>query len=238
MARLAIQAEPTKFHHLLAILDNCGILQRIYSQNIDGLEAKVGFEIFSKEKNRRCILLHGNVATVQCKKCATPYMLENFLPLLQVGKPIDCPACVDRKSNAKALAKRAKAPGLLRPNILLFNEPCPMAYEIADISSSDANLVHNNHVLLISGTSLKIPGIKSILNCFTKAMSKRINCTTIYVDNAPQKPPILPPNTLHLQMDCQLFAELTTPRIKSHFSAKEARYILERRDFRPLWDWS
>jgi len=240
MARLSIQAGPTKFHNLLRILDNCGLLHRIYSQNVDGLEAKVGFDVFSMEKARRCILLHGTIATVRCEKCASVYMLENFLPLLKGGDSVDCPACLEKGREANASEKRARAPGRLRPNILLFNEPCSMADEIAEASSGDLDLVQNKHVLLISGTSLKIPGIKSILKGFINAMvpSKRTKCAIIYVDTSSKVPSILPEYTLHVQMDCQQFAECAISRIKSQLSTRDDQYSAERRDFRPLWDWS
>ncbi|WFD31013.1 hypothetical protein MSPP1_002042 [Malassezia sp. CBS 17886] len=39
---LSDAAEPTLFHHLLKRLDQEGRLQRVYTQNIDGLEAKAG----------------------------------------------------------------------------------------------------------------------------------------------------------------------------------------------------
>ncbi|PWN54482.1 DHS-like NAD/FAD-binding domain-containing protein [Violaceomyces palustris] len=42
LKRLADEAQPTIFHRLLKRLDNEGRLQRIYTQNIDGLEEKAG----------------------------------------------------------------------------------------------------------------------------------------------------------------------------------------------------
>src|SRR6266511_2761063 len=65
MAKAAIQAKPTEFHRLLRMLDDCGLLKRLYSQNIDSLEAKVDFDIFTTDKTCRCVLLHGNLATLQ-----------------------------------------------------------------------------------------------------------------------------------------------------------------------------
>ena len=39
---MADAAQPTLFHHLLKRLDREGRLQRVYTQNIDGLEEKAG----------------------------------------------------------------------------------------------------------------------------------------------------------------------------------------------------
>ncbi len=235
MAKTAIQARPTKSHQLLSILDHCGLLRRIFSQNIDGLEAKVGFDIFSVEKSSKCILVHGDIVTVRCEKCASLYMLENFLSLLQVGESIDCPACIE-KGNASG--KRTRTPGHLRPNVLLFNELSPIAEEVVEISASDCKQVQENHVLLILGTSLKIPGIQSIMNNFTKAMLHFQKVTCIYIDTTSKMPTTLPTGTLHVRMDCQEFAALAISKIENHFSGKEALLDIERADFRPLWDWS
>jgi len=234
MAKKAIQAQPTKSHQLLRILDHCGILRRIFSQNIDGLEAKVGFDIFSVEKSSKCILVHGDIVTIRCEKCASLYMLENFLSLLQVGESIDCPACM-KKENAPG--KRTRTPGHLQPNVLLFNESSPIAEEVVEISASDCKQVQENHVLLILGTSLKIPGIQSIINNFTKATLHFQKVTCIYVDITSKIPSTLPIGTLHICMDCQEFAALAISKIENHSSATEPLHT-RRADFRPLWDWS
>lgn len=42
LKRMADLAQPTAFHHLLRMLDEQGRLLRVYTQNIDGLEAKAG----------------------------------------------------------------------------------------------------------------------------------------------------------------------------------------------------
>ncbi|WWC93661.1 hypothetical protein V866_000496 [Kwoniella sp. B9012] len=45
LASLAISAQPTPFHHFLATLAGSGRLLRCYTQNVDGLESKVGLRI-------------------------------------------------------------------------------------------------------------------------------------------------------------------------------------------------
>ena len=225
---------------MLRFLDNSGLLHRVYSQNIDGLEAKVGFDIFSTKGSQKCILLHGSITNIQCEKCLGLYMLENYLPLLQVGDPIDCPACLDKSRQPAAASKRPMKPGRLHPKILLFNQPSPTEDKLAHITLDDIKSIQSNHVLLIAGTSLQIPGVKSILNSLIKAMvqSKSTNCTIIYLDTASKIPSVLPKEILHVKMDCQEFSALTIKKIKTPVTFNYATFPAARRDFRPLWDWS
>jgi len=240
MAKAAIQAKPTEFHRLLRVVDDCGLLKRLYSQNIDGLEAKVGFDTFATDKTRKCVLLHGNLATLQCDKCTCLYMLENYLSFLERGESIDCLECIQRREQDNALGKRLRAPGQLRPNILLYNSPCTAAEEIADLAMKDVRSLHKNHVLLIGGTSLQIPGIKSIIQTFKDAMFRKnlLGCEIIYVDITSNSPSVLPESTCHVQMDCQQFAVNAISKLQHRISDENEQSGKNRRDFRPFWDWN
>jgi NAD-dependent histone deacetylase SIR2 len=240
LAKLSIQATPTAFHELLQVLENCGMLTRVYTQNIDGLEAKVGFDIFAREMGGKCVLLHGCVAVLRCEKCGAIVMMENYLPYFERGETIDCPECLQKQEQDNAAAKRIKAPGSLRPNILLYNQPSPDGEEIWHIASTEANTVKNNHVLLICGTSLQIPGVKSIIKAFKTAMldGSRRGCRIIYLDMAQNPPPILQDISWHVQMDCQQFATAAISKVKDHKQVHNRAQLEIRRDFRPIWDWN
>lgn len=240
MAKKAIQAKPTEFHRLLRILDDCGLLKRLYSQNIDGLEAKVGFDTFATDNTRKCVLLHGNLATLRCDRCTCLYMLENYLSFLECGESIHCPECIQRREQDNALGKRLRAPGHLRPNILLYNSPCTEEEEIADLAMKDIRSLHESHVLLIGGTSLQIPGIKLIIQTFKDAMFKKnlLGCEIIYVDITSNSPSVLPESMFHVQMDCQKFATKAISKLQHHISDENEQSDKNRRDFRPFWDWN
>jgi NAD-dependent SIR2 family protein deacetylase len=240
MAKSAIQARLTDFHKLLQVLESSGKLKRLYSQNIDGLEAKAGFDTFETAKTHKCVLLHGNIATLRCEKCAALYMLENYLALLEVGDPIGCPGCKQQQDQDMVLEKRTKKPGHLRPNILLYNEPCPAAEDIGDVANRDAASVKRGHVLLICGTSLQIPGVKRIIKLFSTAMLDRepLGCAIIYVDMTSNPSPILPDVTYHIQMDCQQFAINFIAKMNDGKFKKGEHQPTIRRDFRPFWDWN
>ncbi|WFD37034.1 hypothetical protein MCUN1_003926 [Malassezia cuniculi] len=100
---MADAAQPTMFHHFLKRLDAEGRLQRVYTQNIDGLEEKaglsfgVGGEVASGKRKRtfgrsqsdsalvmgnrplfpRAIPLHGSLGTLSCMLCANKLCLDD-----------------------------------------------------------------------------------------------------------------------------------------------------------------
>jgi NAD-dependent SIR2 family protein deacetylase len=165
-------------------------------------------------------------------------MLENYLPFLEHGESIDCPECIQRREQDNALGKGLRAPGQLRPNILLYNTACTAAEEIADLAMKDTRSLHKNHVLLIGGTTLQILGIKSIIQTFNDAMfGKNLpGCQIIYVDITGNSPSVLPENTVHVQMDCQQFAVNAISKLQHRISDENEQSEKHRRDFRPFWD--
>lgn len=101
---MADAAQPTIFHHFLKRLDACGRLQRVYTQNIDGLEEKAGLsfghgggDVPSAKRKRtfgrsqsdsalmtaqkplfpRAIPLHGSLSTLSCALCAHTLPLDD-----------------------------------------------------------------------------------------------------------------------------------------------------------------
>lgn len=86
-------------------------LLRSYTQNIDGLEARVGLlgtscqaaKSSSKGKSKirtkevRNVELHGNIHRVRCMACSAEYpCTEDHLNAFNVGAPPDCPECLSR----------------------------------------------------------------------------------------------------------------------------------------------
>jgi len=72
---------------MIAALSDKGLLQRCYTQNIDGLEARLlssfpsayGIMNPSTEPEERCILLHGSLGLVWCSQClnVVPWLPEH-----------------------------------------------------------------------------------------------------------------------------------------------------------------
>lgn len=161
--------------------------------------------------------------------------MENYLAYFEQGETMGCPGCIQKQDEDSAAAKRVKAAGSLRPNILLYNQPSADGEEIWDIASGDADVVRDNHILLICGTSLQIPGVKSTIKAFKTSMldKGRRQCQILYIDTTPNPPPILKDIAWHIQMDCQEFAMAAISKVKRLRQVNEIAIL---RDFRPIWN--
>lgn len=110
-------AEPSPTHHFIKTLDTKKKLLRSYTQNIDGLEARVGLlgsschEAKSNGKGKtkirtkdvRNVQLHGDIHRVRCVACSADYpCTEEYLAVFGKGNAPDCPECLSRcESNGK-----------------------------------------------------------------------------------------------------------------------------------------
>lgn len=245
LAKAASQAEPTAFHNLLAALQSVGILGRVYTQNIDDLESKVGLTTSGNHPN--CVQLHGSVLEVICTQCSfTEHVYHHFLKLRSGELPC-CPQCQNRIEERRIQGKRSLGQGgLLRPAIILYGESHPRGEDIAEMQGQDAQKVDN---LLVVGTSLKTSGSVNLIKQLSAALRKNQRGQVYYMDL--QNPPT---NLLKLfdqaiQTDCQKFASCMLERLGkvdgvslTSFRGKDnlkdwinAGTI--RNDLRPSWAW-
>lgn len=95
------RASPSVVHRLMKVLDDRRTLLRVYSQNVDGLERRVGLTCSSDGTSgtwdvhhTRTINLHGTVDRVRCEVCSTMYALTlAWHELFASGLQPECPAC-------------------------------------------------------------------------------------------------------------------------------------------------
>ncbi|KAL1951387.1 hypothetical protein VTO73DRAFT_536 [Trametes versicolor] len=176
-------ATPSSTHRFIKTLDSKKKLLRSYTQNIDGLEERVGLvstssqEVKShgkgkakvKAKDVRNVQLHGDIHRVRCTFCSADFPctqehLDNFL----VGTPPDCPDCAARSCARVARSARALKVGTLRPAIVLYDEPHPLGDDIGSMHSAD--ITRKPDMLIIMGTSLKVHGFKKLVKDFARAV--------------------------------------------------------------------
>ncbi|KAF9479701.1 DHS-like NAD/FAD-binding domain-containing protein [Pholiota conissans] len=198
-------ANPTPTHHFIKTLDTKKKLLRSYTQNIDGLEARVGLLGSSGQdaksngksktkirvKDVRNVQLHGDIHRVRCMTCSAEYPCEEeHLQLFQRGKAPDCPECLSRSQARVARSARAIRVGSLRPGIVLYDETHPLGDDIGSIHTAD--LGRKPDMLIIMGTSLKVHGLKKLVKDFARtvhssvspsaASSSRKPCKVIFVN--------------------------------------------------------
>ncbi|KAF9527715.1 DHS-like NAD/FAD-binding domain-containing protein [Crepidotus variabilis] len=176
-------ANPSPTHHFLKTLDNKKKLLRSYTQNIDGLEDRVGLlgsscqEAKSSGKGKtklrtkdvRNVQLHGDIHRVRCVACSADYpCTEEYLSCFEQGTPPDCPECLSRSEARVARSARATRVGSLRPGIVLYDETHPLGDDIGAIHSAD--LGRKPDLLVIMGTSLKVHGLKKLVKDFARTI--------------------------------------------------------------------
>ncbi|KAI9885288.1 MAG: hypothetical protein M1823_002915 [Watsoniomyces obsoletus] len=185
LSQLAQSAQPTAFHHLLAKLAAEGRLLRLYSQNVDGLEASLEplattVPLNTKAPWPRTIQLHGGLDKMVCQKCNH---LSDFEPTLFDGpEPPLCRECRELDSVRTTVAgKRSHGIGRLRPRIVLYNEHNPDADAIGSVTRAD--LKSRPDALIVVGTSLKVRGVRRIVKEMCGVVRGRRDGLTVWINN-------------------------------------------------------
>ena len=125
-----VNYRPTLTHCFFSLLDKKGILRRVYTQNIDGLEAVAGV---TEDKLVEC---HGHFRSSACIKCRTPFdakVCQNTM--VEQGKAPKCNVCG----------------GTIKPDIVFFGEVMPSRFSDLvhyDVASSDLVIVLGSSLLV------------------------------------------------------------------------------------------
>ncbi|KAM5476290.1 hypothetical protein MauCBS54593_000975 [Microsporum audouinii] len=186
LSKLSASAKPTAFHHLLARLAKEGRLLRLYTQNVDGIEAslpplKTEAPLEVKGPWPTTIQLHGGLDKMVCQKCSNS---SRFEPELFKGP--DPPLCGNCEKNEEARTvggQRSRGIGKLRPRMVLYNEYNPDEEAIGSVVSAD--LRARPDALVVVGTSLKIPGVRRIVKEMCRVVRGRRKGTTIWINHDP-----------------------------------------------------
>ncbi|KAF8553974.1 DHS-like NAD/FAD-binding domain-containing protein [Imleria badia] len=127
----------------------------------------------------RCIPLHGTLQTLHCQTCTHTFPLENYLDSLTSGTPPYCPECTQMEETRQLVGKRARGVGKLRPSVVLYNETHKDGEGVGEVVRRDliggakGKGRSGADVLLVVGTSLRVPGTKRIVREFSKAVRSR-----------------------------------------------------------------
>ncbi|KAI8148855.1 DHS-like NAD/FAD-binding domain-containing protein [Fennellomyces sp. T-0311] len=172
---LVTTAKPTATHRFLRDLQANGKLLRLYTQNIDDLEAELDLPV---------VQLHGTMATVKCTLCTSQYAFTpEYQNAFRQGEPPVCPKCEAVGEERSLLGKRQLAIGTLRPDIVLYNEEHPNGEKIGLQQCSDIR--KRPDLLIVLGTSLKIPALKKFVKLAARTVHSTKNGITILVNKTP-----------------------------------------------------
>ncbi|KAJ6456331.1 DHS-like NAD/FAD-binding domain-containing protein [Mycena vitilis] len=122
----------------------------------------------------RCIPLHGS-----CELCIVTYVATRvpciFFTITKATRTSFCPGCKAKSDERVARGQRALRIPKLRPSVVLYNEEHPDSQAITavicrDLDELGSYAVHQPCMLLVAGTSLQIPGTRSLVKEFASVL--------------------------------------------------------------------
>lgn len=186
---------PTPTHAFLSSLVRENRLVRWYTQNIDGLEKASGLKTSTcippselalpkSSSSVPVISLHGTLDRLVCTLCkSTTEFATEHDALFRQGESPSCSRCSTFSSERQAKGRRAVRCGIMRPDIVLYNEPHPHGELIAEYLTCDMNRRLN--LLLVMGTSLKVVGLKKMVKDLARAVHQQPDGLVIFVNKTP-----------------------------------------------------
>jgi len=136
-----VNPEPTNAHKFVKLLGDK--LQRIYTQNIDGLELKAGID------PKRIVHVHGTLSYGTCMTCRDKFRRDYIERMLKTGQYPYCLKCRN--------TEEGEVTGIIRPNIVFYGE------HILGRDQLVKDLSDKPDLLIVIGSSLKVAPIGKIL---------------------------------------------------------------------------
>jgi len=130
------EIKPTVCHHLLRVLHENELLQRVYTQNVDGLERVAGLPA------HLLVQCHGTLEDGKCVECGTAANLDRAFTTSSL------PLCTCHGCS-----------GFLRPNVVFFGEGLPLRFHQCQISDFEECAL-----LIVIGTTLSVFPFASLVN--------------------------------------------------------------------------
>ena len=124
---------PNRAHLRLAQLEKEGKLRAVVTQNIDGLHQAAG--------SKTVLELHGSILRAYCSRCRRPYPAERM--------------------NKGAGVPRCSCGGVIRPDIVLYEEPLDQ-----DVMRAAIDYIRKAEVLIVGGTSLAVYPAAGLINYY------------------------------------------------------------------------
>ena len=148
----------------------------------------------------RCIPLHGTLKYLTCRRCSHQMALQEHVDVLSQGASVACPQCAVLNSVRRMVGKRERGIGVMRPSVVLYGEVHQDGEGVGEcvrrdllglgdvipthsrkqtqgepqkpvkISAPRAKNSAKPDLLIVAGSSLKVPGTRRIVREFAKAV--------------------------------------------------------------------
>ncbi|KAE8225075.1 hypothetical protein CF319_g2105 [Tilletia indica] len=138
---------PTRTHYFFRLLHEKGLLQRVFTQNIDTLERLAGIPA------SKIVEAHGSFASTHCTRCGSEVDPDWIRERILRGEVAYCE--VERCVRQGGPGGKG---GLVKPDIVFFGEALPKRFFslIDDFQKAD--------LLIVLGTSLKVQPFASLID--------------------------------------------------------------------------
>uniref|UniRef100_A0A8C4NE60 NAD-dependent protein deacetylase n=1 Tax=Eptatretus burgeri TaxID=7764 RepID=A0A8C4NE60_EPTBU len=130
------ERRPNVGHYFLRLLHDHGLLLRVYTQNIDGLERVAGLP------TDKLVEAHGSFSTALCTRCSREHCGDDVKSVIMAGEIPRCKTCQ----------------GIVKPDIVFFGEELPKRFHLYQVDFPSADL------LLVMGTSLEVEPFGSLVH--------------------------------------------------------------------------
>ena len=127
------EPQPCKAHLFIKHLQDLGILGRVITQNIDGLELKAGVD------PDKVVQAHGTIKTGKCTKCDNTFEMKSYEEVMHCYNP-----------------SHSESGEIVKPDIVLYGDPLPVSVNMRNIRAWDFDCC------LVMGTSLKVYPVAAI----------------------------------------------------------------------------
>ena len=127
-------AQPNAAHHLLAQLEQQGLIRAVITQNIDGLHRDAGSQLVHE--------VHGTYRRGVCVDCGRAMSIEDVFEQVEAR---DLPYC-------------EHCNGLMKPDVVLFGEMLPEAFMDAEADAARSDL------LIALGSSLEVHPVAGLVS--------------------------------------------------------------------------
>lgn len=144
--------KPTLAHFFIKLLDEKGLLKRLYTQNIDGLDSMIQIT------PDRLMPVHGTLADIACEFCGSPYPAIDFAYHVKtkVRNIYDDKDPEAPKVSTNIICNYCNAPGV-KPMTVMYNRPLPpKVIESLNIDFPSSTDSCDVDLMIIMGTSLTV----------------------------------------------------------------------------------
>ncbi|PLW44108.1 hypothetical protein PCANC_13785 [Puccinia coronata f. sp. avenae] len=118
----------------------------------------------------RVIPLHGTLKDLSCLTCKHSVLMSDYIRELADGEPILCPQC-QSFDNARVISGfRTRGVGLLKSGVVLYGEEHNAGDRVGAVTSRDLMRGRRPDLLIVAGTSLKVPGTKRLVKELSKVI--------------------------------------------------------------------